>query len=331
MGVVKSRGVARKLGSLGLGRVVQIKPRNINRKFAIHEGLLCATSAHFKKRLQERRISSIADVTLCKAECGKNIHQHCLYDWRKSKAGGLTCPMCRKDRQASVDTLFEFNHSKVDLDPQAFQFYVDWLYTGEFKIDPAILTGSDAFNVHLLKAWTVSDAVTDFRFRNAIIARLTQAMETKGDKGFGLDSVKYAYKVDKSRLMETFVTLSFYPKLELEWLIEAAATYLQAFIREIYGERIHALRHFKRRRSQRHLETFTAGEYELDFQEQAGPNNECLPPTSSISTTTLRKLTGTGYPFQMVMMTKSTRAVSHYTNHIRTSHKLFPSTNIIPI
>jgi hypothetical protein len=81
--------------------------------------------------------------------------------------------MCREDWQTFSDTTIALSMPGSELDPQAFQVYVDWFYIGEFDIESAISTGFDVFNVHLLEAWTVSNAVADARFRNALIARLT--------------------------------------------------------------------------------------------------------------------------------------------------------------
>ena len=81
----------------------------------------------------------------------------------------------------------------------------------------------------------------DTSFRNAIIARLTQVMEIEGNKWFEVDSVKYAYEIDKSRWMERFVVMSFMTRVDLKWLIEAVATYPQVFLHELCRLTIYCL------------------------------------------------------------------------------------------
>lgn len=69
-------------------------------------------------------------------------------------------------------------------------------------------------------------------------------METGENKGFRLDSVKYTYEIDKSRRMEGFFAMSFMTTVDWE-LIEATATYPQAFLYELYRTTIHWLKDTK--------------------------------------------------------------------------------------
>lgn len=162
-----------------LGQIVEIKPRKVHRKFAVHENLLCKTSEVFKQRLQEHRKPverdcpichenldpAIADITYCQVKCGKNLHQHCLDKWEHAQSEVITCPMCREawEDHTTLDLA-----SNTDLGPKAMQLYMDWLYSGGVHINQEIALESDDFNVLHLKAWVVSHAVGDTTFQTAI-------------------------------------------------------------------------------------------------------------------------------------------------------------------
>jgi hypothetical protein len=190
MAINKQRGATKKLGSVvctprefpvSLGRkVVHFKTKNHARHFTIHEDLLCANSKFFKMRLQKVRKNIEGecpicqdeldrrkdDIVFCGSSCGQNIHEKCIEQWNRVRAGSMTCPMCRKVWEQKKEDLIEL---KQELDPGAVHVYLEWLYTGELRIDEDIKRDSDDYNVCLLKAWSVSDAVEDANFRQAII------------------------------------------------------------------------------------------------------------------------------------------------------------------
>jgi hypothetical protein len=159
-----------------LGRkVVHFKTRNNARHFTVHEDLLCANSKFFKNRLQRARKTIEGecpichddlnpeddDVAFCRASCGQNIHEKCIEQWHQARAGPTTCPMCRRRWRQKSENAIELAH---DLDTDAVQVYLDWLYTGELRIDEDIKRDSEDYNVCLLKAWSVSDATKDTKF-----------------------------------------------------------------------------------------------------------------------------------------------------------------------
>jgi hypothetical protein len=221
MRVVKRQGAPRKRNLIGYvillrlesalmqysaGLLVRIKVRNMHRHFTVHADLLCDTSKHFKKRLQERRKPvegecsicyevldpAVADITFCSAQCGQNMHQHCVDKWMKTKDGAKTCAFCRtawKMRRPSTVTL----PSKVDLKSEAVQLYIDWLYSDIVRVDPDVAPESDDYNIQLLQAWAVAAAAQDTPFKNAIIAHLVSQFEEHKNAGFGAASVTYAF------------------------------------------------------------------------------------------------------------------------------------------
>lgn len=188
------------------GRLVRIKVRNINRHFTVHADLLCATSKHFKKRLQEHRKPvegecsicyevldpAVADITFCGAQCGQNMHQHCVDKWMKTKDGAKTCAFCRaawKTRNPSTVAL----PSKTDLKSEAVQLYIDWLYSDTFRVNLDIAPDSDNYNVCLLEAWTVASAAQDTDCERAIMAHLMSQFNGLKNFGLGLASINYTF------------------------------------------------------------------------------------------------------------------------------------------
>ena len=149
-----------------VGRLFHIHTRTVRRKFAVHEDLLCATSKHFKKRLQERRKPveedcpicydvldpADADITFCGTQCGQNMHQHCVDEWMKTNDEAKTCPMCRTAWKTRRPSTIAVLPSKVGLKSKALQLYIDWLYTDTLRVDPDVAPESDDYNIHLLQA-----------------------------------------------------------------------------------------------------------------------------------------------------------------------------------
>jgi hypothetical protein len=115
----------------------------------VHEDLLCANSAFFKSRLQKTRKAidgecpichddmdaMTDDVTFCRAKCGQNMHEKCMEQWSDTRPAPATCPMCRKSWKQKAEDLIALDE---DLDPEAIQLYIDWLYSGTLQIDETI-------------------------------------------------------------------------------------------------------------------------------------------------------------------------------------------------
>jgi hypothetical protein len=185
MTVIKTRGAARKLGKchcnstlhlltkFSLGhKFIRFTTSSKDRHFAIHEDLICASSKLFKERLQKDRKkvegkcaicheeldAKAGDLTFCKAECGQNIHEKCMTQWLAERGSAKTCPMCRKAWKVDGQESVALDH---DLDTDAVQLYLDWLYTGKPQFEDSIDRATDNFNIHLLKAFAVSDVMKD--------------------------------------------------------------------------------------------------------------------------------------------------------------------------
>ena len=83
------------------------------------------------------------------------------------------------------------NHLAVgkELDAEAVQVYLDWLYTSNLQIQPTLSRKPDAFNLAVLKLWAVANAVEDKTFKSVVIT----AFFTKARARFWTESVKWAF------------------------------------------------------------------------------------------------------------------------------------------
>lgn len=108
------------------------------------------------------------DIVFCRAECGQNIHEHCLDAWKTSLDGPLTCPMCRRQWQPPVQKSVLLEGG---LDQTAVQIYCDWLYTGEIRTDEDLAPDGEQSTM-MLKAWTVATTLDDSGFQHAVIAEM---------------------------------------------------------------------------------------------------------------------------------------------------------------
>ncbi|KAF1920648.1 hypothetical protein BDU57DRAFT_561827 [Ampelomyces quisqualis] len=193
MTIFKSRGATQKLGPINFGsKIVRFRVSNIDKRFIVHEDLICHTSTLFKTKLQKnrriRKSSSSAfeeccicqddlnpitkDITYC-ITCGKDIHDICIEKWKRTAAqreGGRTlptCPMCRAPWKN--EPLLKHLNLHENLDADAVQIYIDWMYSSAIRVPSSITRNTDAFNVMLMKCWAVASAVQDMAFRNAVI------------------------------------------------------------------------------------------------------------------------------------------------------------------
>ncbi|KAH7085332.1 hypothetical protein BKA63DRAFT_597993 [Paraphoma chrysanthemicola] len=213
----KSRSATKNIGtaspSIG-SKIVRFKVRNIDRRFAVHEDLICRTSTLFKTQLQHNRKTlaltpapgseeeccvcqddlnpTTKDITYC-VTCGQSIHDTCIEQWKQSCRANIldrtapTCPMCRAPWKN--EPLLKHLTIDTPLDPEAVQTYLDYLYSGTLSINPSLSRKTDAFNVFLLKCWTVSITLSDKPFKHAII----RTFFTEATSRFWAESVKWAF------------------------------------------------------------------------------------------------------------------------------------------
>jgi hypothetical protein len=166
------------------------------------------------------------DIAFCQGSCGQNIHEKCIKQWTRTQK---TCPMCRKPWKTDAEALITL---EKDLDPDAVQLYLDWLYTGQLQISQAIDRGSHEFDLHLLKAWIVSEVIDDSVFRQAIIVEHLTVTD-EGFEGFGLHAIEFAFKDDTSHYMRAFVVDSFHVYADQEHFGDLLYDYPDNFVREL--------------------------------------------------------------------------------------------------
>jgi hypothetical protein len=292
MAVIKRRGAAKKLGPIGyifltvrfslltmfsLGRkFVSFKVHDSDRHFTVHEDLLCDSAGYFKKRLQKNRkpidgeCSSCHedldreadDVTFCRSGCGQNLHEKCIEQWKKSRAGPPTCPMCRKFWRVKPEDVIEVEDDTTAR--VAVQAYVNWLYTGKVIATKEGHDPDDDSDMLLLKAWRVSHVFQDDRFKNAIIAEYMSSTEFDGTGGFNLECVVYAYEGDVLAMRE-FVVDTYLMYSDGDTMQEYIEDYPAEFTQDLC---IAALKMVKEGKTSKDLlEKHTKGEYELQDDE----------------------------------------------------------------
>jgi hypothetical protein len=119
------------------------------------------------------------------------------------------------------------------LDTKAIQVYIDWLYTGELRIDEDIERDSDDYNVCHLGAWSVSDAVKDPKFTNAISTEHFRLIRRNGNAGFGLNSVNYAFGKEKTAEMSSFVVHVYYLNTDPDYVFTNSSWFPDNFVRDL--------------------------------------------------------------------------------------------------
>ncbi|KAJ4365598.1 hypothetical protein N0V83_008218 [Neocucurbitaria cava] len=282
MAIIKRPGKSKKMRPFGLGpNCVSFKVNNCDRLFTVHEDLLCANSEYFKEKLQktrkpiggrcpvchERLHPTLDDITFCSAKCGKNMHLKCMKAWRKRSQAEKprrrpTCPMCRsywKQRTDGVVLIHE------ELDRNAVQLYIDWLYSGKLQVDEKFNRSSDEYNVQLLKGWTVSSTFKDVTFTYAIIAEyLSWEVKYSPSPYFGPDAAKYAFEDQDIGSMKRFVVDAFLVDIEDGWSESNATGFPPAFVRAVC---VAAVRSMKKNRNNKDysdlLSTYTDEHYML--------------------------------------------------------------------
>ncbi|CAO2656147.1 Nn.00g049500.m01.CDS01 [Neocucurbitaria sp. VM-36] len=255
MGVVKTRRANRKPGLLGLGRrFVSFKTNNCDRHFTVHEDLLCANSKYFKDKLHKDRKAvegecsicseeldpKVDDITFCRAECGQNIHEKCMEAWKRSQGTRqATCPTCRKAWKQKTDDVILVDE---DLDRDAVQLYIDWLYSGKLHIYADMDRADEEFDVQLLKAWVVSSKLIDFAFRYAIIAKYVATVESEARDGFWIVAAKFAFEEKDISSMKQFVVDAFLMRVDNNRFENNASDFPTTFVHAICGTLLHLMK-----------------------------------------------------------------------------------------
>jgi hypothetical protein len=119
---------------------------------------------------------------------------------------------------------------KSELDPEAVQTYLDWLYTSNLHIDDNISSMVHAFNLQLLKLWAIAAAVEDESSRIAVITKFFDEAKAR----FWHESVKWAF-VDRKGNNEIRdfiidITLAY---IEPGWFKSEGGRWLEIFVREL--------------------------------------------------------------------------------------------------
>ncbi|KAF3049991.1 hypothetical protein E8E11_008249 [Didymella keratinophila] len=225
MTVAKSPGATRKRGPISTGsKIVRFDISGLNRRFTVLEDVICRSSRVFKARFQQQRkeittncstcfddLDAVTEeITFCD-KCGQNFHEVCIAKWRLERLRTfqpMTCPMCRGRWTDRSRPDIEHLKIKQELDGQAVQVYLDWLYSGTVRIDDSIPRTNDDFNVVLLQCWEVSDAMGDETFREAVI----QEFFGEAEAHFWAKSIDYAFvdgkgsEATRDFVMDVFLT-----------------------------------------------------------------------------------------------------------------------------
>ncbi|KAL5120335.1 hypothetical protein ACEQ8H_001625 [Pleosporales sp. CAS-2024a] len=264
MTITKSRGSTRKLGPISTGnKIVRFKIPSVDRRFTVHEDLICRTSALFKRELQKNRKyihhsaqtstsdcvvchepldPTLKDITYC-ATCGQNIHDTCIEQWKRaynrpssSSSSSLpTCPMCRAAWKN--EPIFKNLCLNYKVDAEAVQRYLDWLYSGILYVPLSISRRTDAFNLTLLKCWAVASAVDDETFKAVVVGTFfTEAMSQ-----FWIDSVRWAF-VDRlaNKEIKEFMLDVFMAHNEQGWFKAHAEKWPKEFVTELADRALEA-------------------------------------------------------------------------------------------
>ncbi|KAF2130084.1 hypothetical protein P153DRAFT_422802 [Dothidotthia symphoricarpi CBS 119687] len=244
MTITKSRGATKRLGPISMGsKIVRFRVKNIDRRFTVHEDLICKTSKFFKDRLQKARKPvkgecfvctedldpKIKDLTFC-AMCGQNVHVSCIERWKQTASiqgndrSLPTCPMCRHVWEN--ESLLTHLRLTDSLEPESVQVYLDWLYSGTVHIDAAISRDTDTYNVCILQAWEVASVVEDEVFKDKII----QTWFTERRMDFYRDTVQWAFVEGRGNdEIRAFVIEDFLRFLEPGWFKNYSAGWPRVF------------------------------------------------------------------------------------------------------
>ncbi|KAJ4987315.1 SWIM zinc finger protein [Stagonosporopsis vannaccii] len=234
----KARHASRKknLNSVG-SRVVSFRLNNFPRHYTVHNDLICRTSAYFRSRLQMKRKPVYDACSICFEDqdpgihditfwstCGQNFHETCIDEWSET---GSTCPMCKA--MWSKEPPLSYIVIDQELDGNAMQVYLDWLYSGEVRIDAPINRETDTFSLLMLKCWELSTAFEDDMFWYAIIRIFFAETEAR----FRSRSIKFAFEDRNDSEMRRFVVEVVATRLDVEWFKKKSGKWPKAFVQEL--------------------------------------------------------------------------------------------------
>ncbi|EMD68786.1 hypothetical protein COCSADRAFT_178545 [Bipolaris sorokiniana ND90Pr] len=187
MAPTKSEDTSRKLEPISVSnRIVHFKVSNIERRFSTREGTrtpwlqnlsftlidsynldrICKTSMFFIYRLQKcrKRMSPtdercictdtldpvVKDISFC-TNCGQNFHESCMETWgnyrrtARRRNSPANCPTYRASWK--TDSPLSNMNVETELDAEALQIYMDWVYTSRLEIPALISWGTNTFTL----------------------------------------------------------------------------------------------------------------------------------------------------------------------------------------
>ena len=232
----------------------------------MHEDLICHNSGYFKSRLQRHRNPVSANCAICFDDldprtqeitfcdkCGQNFHEGCVNRWSadRTQEGRLaTCATCRGAWTDKPVWILERLCLEQELDAEAVQVYLDWLYSSHLNIDTSIPRTTEAFNLVLLRCWEVSTIVEDDAFKDAAI----QTFFTDAKAHFWNKSIKFAFEDGKgSDEMRNFVAEIYVSRLDEGWFNVESAKWPDAFVKTLADQCLKATIFGQKRKSFRDI------------------------------------------------------------------------------
>ena len=136
--------------------------------------------------------------------------------------------MCRASWKN--EPLLKYLSVDAEVDAQAVQSYLDWLYTSRLHIEDSISRKSDAFNLRLLKLWAVADAVEDRVFKYTVLVMFFEEAKAR----FWTDSVHWAFVERRgNEEIRGFVIEVFKAGIGPGWFKKEAERWPDGFVREL--------------------------------------------------------------------------------------------------
>jgi hypothetical protein len=183
-----------------------------------------------------------------------------MTQWLAERGSAKTCPMCRKIWKVDGQESVALDH---DLDTDAVQLYLDWLYTGKLQFEESMDRATDNFNIHLLKAFAVSDVMQDNTFKHFIIAEFFTGVESKVNKGFWTKSVRYAFGSAGTDSLREFVVDACLSDFRPSWFTTYRLSFPAAFLNALLAAALEALKAIKPTPREL-LRKYTKGEYKIE-------------------------------------------------------------------
>jgi hypothetical protein len=133
--------------------------------------------------------------------------------------------MCRADWKN--EPLLKNVSLEEQLDAEAVQMYLDWLYSGNLHIPSKISRRTDAFNLMLLKCWAVASAVDDEFFECTVMSIFFQGAKAQ----FWDESVHWAF-VDggANEEIKEFIIEVYMAHMTKDWFSKKGAKWPSEFV-----------------------------------------------------------------------------------------------------